>query len=261
MRLRDFGAVDQRFAGSSGFAGIVGLRQNKLLFSLPGPQYAQELENGAQSLPLWGIGGMCAAGESWQDAARRHGEADTGCSVKLFSSRETYYLNINSDIYAVDVEDVPAPALLYAAAFRPPDNPYGDLQTVYGVEYFAHLQGTPKPGEDVAALLALGQPLLIAAAQQALTLDNLLEAGAELFANPDYPRTRSVLHRHAARHAPLHAAGTRRRSLVADSFLGRSADALGIAPKIPALTFPRRRARPRPRSSAASWLWHLCRAP
>ena len=186
MRLRDFGAVDQRFAGSSGFAGIIGLRQNKLLFSLPGPQYAQELENGAQSLPLWGIGGMCAAGESWQDAARRHGEADTGCSVKLFSSRETYYLNINSDIYAVDVEDVPAPALLYAAAFRPPDNPYGDLQTVYGVEYFAHLQGTPQPGEEVAALLALGQPLLIAAAQQALTLDNLQEAGAELFANPDY---------------------------------------------------------------------------
>ena len=62
MRLRDFGAVDQRSSGSSGFAGIVGLRQNKLLFSLPGPQYAQELENGAQSLPLWGIGGMCAAG-------------------------------------------------------------------------------------------------------------------------------------------------------------------------------------------------------
>ena len=73
------------------------------------------------------------------------------------------------------------------AAFRPPDNPYGDLQTVYGVEYFAHLQGMPRPGEDVAALLALGQPLLIAAAQQALTLDNLQEAGAELFANPDYP--------------------------------------------------------------------------
>ena len=80
MRLRDFGAVDQRFAGSSGFAGIVGLRQNKLLFSLPGPQYAQELENGAQSLPLWGVGGMCAPGESWQDAAQRHGEADTGCA-------------------------------------------------------------------------------------------------------------------------------------------------------------------------------------
>ena len=181
MRLRDFGAEGQRFAG------VVGLRQNKLLFTLPDPSYAQEAENGGQVLPLWGVGGMCAAGESWQDAARRHGEAETDCAVTLFSSRETYYLNIKSDVYAVDMDDVPAPALLYAAAYRPPDNPYGDVQTVYGVEYFAHVRGTPRPGEGAAALIALGQPLLVAAAQQALSLDDLLQAGAELFTNPDLP--------------------------------------------------------------------------
>ncbi len=181
MRLRDFGAVDQRFAG------IIGLRQNKLLFSLPEPRYAQEVEDGGRTLPLWGVGGMCAAGESWQEAAQRHGEADTGCEVRLFSSRETYYLNVKSDIFAVEIDDVPAPALLYAAAYRPPDNPYGDLETVYGVEYFAHVRGAPRPGADTAALIALGQPLLVAAAQQALTLDNLLQAGAELFANPAHP--------------------------------------------------------------------------
>ena len=130
---------------------------------------------------------MCATGESWQVAAHRHGEAETGCEVRLFSSRETYYLNVKSDIFAVEIDDVPAPALLYAAAYRPPDNPYGDLQTVYGVEYFAHVRGAPRPGADAAALIALGQPLLVAAAQQALTLNNLLHAGAELFANPSYP--------------------------------------------------------------------------
>ena len=54
MRLRDFGAAGQRFAG------IIGLRRNKLLFSVPDPSYAQEGENGARALPLWGIGGMCA---------------------------------------------------------------------------------------------------------------------------------------------------------------------------------------------------------
>jgi len=129
---------------------------------------------------------MCAPGEAWQDAAQRHGAADTGCEVRLFSSRETYYLNVKSDIFAVDVEDVPAPALLYAAAYRPPDNPYGDLETVYGVEYFAHVRGTPRPGVDAAALIALGQPLLVAAAQQPLTLDNLLQAGAEVFGNPGH---------------------------------------------------------------------------
>ena len=184
MRLRDFGAPDQRTTGSAGFAGIIGLRRNKLLFTLPGPSFAQESEHGAQALPLWGIGGMCAADESWQDAAQRHGEADTGCEVRLFSSRETYYLNVKSDIFAVEIDDVPAPGLLYAAAYRPPDNSYGDLQTVYGVEYFAHVRGTPRPGADVAALIALPQPLLVAAAQQTLTLDNLRQAGAELFANP-----------------------------------------------------------------------------
>lgn len=181
MRLRDFGATEQRFAG------IIGLRQNKLLFTLPEASYIQELEGGEKALPLWGIGGLCAPGESWHDAAQRHGEADTGCEVRLFSSRETYYLNVKSDIFAIDVEDVPAPALLYAAAFRPPDNPYGDLQTVYGVEYFAHVHGTPRPGEEVAALVALGQPLLVAAAQQSLTLESLQQAGAEFFANPDHP--------------------------------------------------------------------------
>ena len=181
MRLRDFGADGQRFAG------IVGLRRNKLLFTLPDSSYAQEGENGALVLPLWGIGGMCGTGESLQAAAERHGEAETGCEVRLFSSRETYYLNVKSDIFGVDVEDVPAPALLYAAAYRPPDNPYGDLQTVYGAEYFAHVRGTPRPGEDVAALIALGQPLLVAAEQQALTLEHLLQAGAELFVNPKSP--------------------------------------------------------------------------
>lgn len=181
MRLRDFGADGQRFAG------IVGLRRNKLLFTVPDPSYAQEAENGAHILPLWGIGGMCDAEESWQDAAQRHGETETGCEVRLFSSRETYYLNVKSDIFAIDVEDVPAPALLYAAAYRPPDNPYGDLQTIYGAEFFSHVRGTPRPGEEAAALIALGQPLLVAAAQQPLTLDNLLQAGAELFPNPDYP--------------------------------------------------------------------------
>lgn len=181
MRLRDFGAVDQCFAG------IIGLRQNKLLFSLPEPSYAQETEDGLCALPLWGVGGMCAAGETWQEAAQRHGEADTGCEVRLLSSRESYYLNVKSDIFAVDVEDVPAPALLYAAAYRPPDNPYGDLQTIYGAEYFAHVRGTPRPGEEAAALIALGQPLLVAAAQQSLTLADLLQAGAEFFSNPDYP--------------------------------------------------------------------------
>lgn len=181
MRLRDFGAVNQRFAG------IIGLRQNKLLFTLPEPRYAQEAEDGALALPLWGVGGMCAAGEAWQDAAHRHGEAETGCEIRLFSSRESYYLNVKSDIFGVEIDDVPAPALLYAAAYRPPDNPYGDLQTVYGVEYFAHLRGAPRPGADAAALIALGQPLLVAAAQQPLTLDNLLQAGAELFPNPAYP--------------------------------------------------------------------------
>lgn len=181
MRLRDFGAVDQRFAG------IIGLRQNRLLFSLPEASYEQELEGGGKALPLWGIGGMCADRETWQDAAQRHGEADTGCEVRLFSSRETYYLNVKSDIFGVDVEDAPAPALLYAAAYRPPDNPYGDLETVFGVEYFAHVRGTPRPGEETAALIALGQPLLVAAAQHALTLDNLMQAGAELFGNPNYP--------------------------------------------------------------------------
>ena len=181
MRLRDFGGANQRFAG------IIGLRQNKLLFSLPEASYAQELETGELALPMWGTGGMCAVGEAWQVAAQRHGEAETGCEVRLFTSRETYYLNVKSDIFAVDIEDVPAPALLYAAAYRPPDNPYGDLQTTYGVEYFAHLRGTPRPGDETAALLALGQPLLVAAAQQALSLDSLMQAGAELFANPDLP--------------------------------------------------------------------------
>lgn len=181
MRLRDFGAVDQRFSG------IIGLRQNKLLFTLPEASYAQELEDGEKALPLWGIGGMCAQGESWQDAAQRHGTAETGCEVRLYSSRETYYLNVKSDIFAVDVEDVPAPALLYAAAYRPPDNPYGDLQTIYGAEYFAHVRGTPRPGEEAAALIALGQPLLVAAAQQQLTVDDLLQGGAELIPNPVYP--------------------------------------------------------------------------
>ena len=181
MRLRDFGAVDQRFAG------VIGLRQNKLLFSLPEPGFAQETEDGLRVLPLWGVGGMCEAGESWQEAALRHGAADTGCDVRLFSSRETYYLNVKSDIFAVEIDDVPAPALLYAAAYRPPDNPYGDLQTIYGVEYFAHVRGTPRPTADAAALIALGQPLLVAAVQQALTLDNLLHAGAELHTNPDHP--------------------------------------------------------------------------
>lgn len=187
MRLRDFGAEDQRFAG------IIGLRQNKLLFSIPDASYAQETAGGAKVLPLWGVGGMCAPGESWQDAALRHGEADTGCEVRLFSSRESYYLNVKSDIFAVDVADVPAPALLYAAAYRPPDNPYGDLETVYGVEYFAHVRGTPRPEEEAAALIALGQPLLVAAAQQPLTLDNLLQAGAELFANPALPALDTAL--------------------------------------------------------------------
>ena len=181
MQLRDFGATGQRFAG------IVGLRRNKLLFSVPDPSYAQEGENGARVLPLWGIGGMCDAGEAWLAAAQRHGEAETGCEVRLFSSRETYYLNVKSDIFAVDVEDVPAPALLYAAAYRPPDNPYGDLETVFGVEFFAHIRGTPRPGEDAAALIALGQPLLVAAARQQLTVDDLLQAGAELIPNSDYP--------------------------------------------------------------------------
>ena len=187
MRLRDFGAAGGRLGDSSGFAGIIGLRQNKLLFTLPDPGYAQESESGERTLPLWGIGGMCAAGETWEEAALRHGEMDTGCDVRLYSSRESYYLNVKSDIFAADVEDVPTPALLYAAAYRPPDNPYGDLQTVYGVEYFAHVRGAPKPGAEAAALIALGQPLLVATAQQALTLENLLQAGAEFFANPDYP--------------------------------------------------------------------------
>jgi hypothetical protein len=187
MRLRDFGATDQRTTGASGFAGIIGLRQNKLLLTLPHPGFGQKMTDGRSTLPLWGIGGMCAMGESWQDAAARQGEAETGCAVKLFSSRETYYLNIKSDIYAVEVDDVPAPALLYAAAYRHPDNPYGDLQTVYGVEFFAHLQGTPRPGAEVAALIALAQPLLVATAQQPLTLDNLLQSGAELFPNPEQP--------------------------------------------------------------------------
>ncbi len=181
MRLRDFGAADQRFAG------IIGLRQNKLLFTLPEARFVQELGGGEKSLPMWGVGGMCAQGEAWQGAAQRHAEADTGCEVRLFSSRETYYLNVKSDIFAIDVEDVPAPALLYAAAYRPPDNPYGDLETVYGVEYFAHLRGTPRPGAGTAALIALGQPLLVAALQQPLSLDNLLQAGAELFSSPNYP--------------------------------------------------------------------------
>ncbi len=181
MRLRDFGTDGQRFAG------IVGLRRNKLLFTAPDPSYAQAAEDGARVLPLWGIGGMCDAGESWQDAAQRHGAAETGCEVRLFASRETYYLNVKSDIFAIDVDDVPAPALLYAAAYRPPDNPYGDLQTVYGVEYFAHVRGTPQPAPGAAALIALGQPLLVAASQQQLTLDHLLQAGAELFPNPVGP--------------------------------------------------------------------------
>lgn len=181
MRLRDFGATDQRFAG------VLCIRRNKLFFTLPDPSFAFEMEDGSNSLPLWGVGGMCAAGETWQDAARRHGEAETGSEVKLFTSRETYYLNVKSDIFAVDIEDVPAPALLYAAAYRPPDNPYGDLETVYGVEYFAYARGTPRPGAGAAALIALSQPLLVAAAQQPLTLENLLQAGAEIFPNPDYP--------------------------------------------------------------------------
>lgn len=181
MQLRDFGAVGQRFAG------IIGLHRNKLLFTLPGPNFVQKVENGGKELPMWGIGGMCAAGESWQEAAQRHGESETECSIRLFSSRETYYLNVKSDIFAVEIDDVPAPGILYAAAYRPPDNPYGDLQTVYGVEYFAHVRGTPRSGENVAALISLPQPLLIAASQQSLSLDQLRQAGAELFANPQYP--------------------------------------------------------------------------
>ena len=181
MRLRDFGATGQRFAG------VICLRRNKLLFTLPDASFALETEDGHSSLPLWGVGGMCAAGEAWQDAAQRHGEAETGCEVRLFTSRETYYLNVKSDIFAVDMDDVPAPALLYAAAYRPPDNPYGDLETVYCVEYFAHVQGAPRPGAGAAALIALSQPLLVAAAQQALTLENLLQGGAELFPNPNCP--------------------------------------------------------------------------
>jgi 8-oxo-dGTP pyrophosphatase MutT (NUDIX family) len=174
-------------------AGIVWVRDGKLAITLNPDGMPEELGEGV--LRIGGVGGGQEPGESILECALREAREELGNKdVRLVSSDVTYFHDMDTgEIVQVRCTDSTAPFLLERMTSKHPDKPYRPGLPFGRYVYFCLYLGEAEeaninPDDDVAGVVFIplehGRLLL----KEALTLGELLEAGAELLEAYAIPR-------------------------------------------------------------------------
>jgi len=137
---------------------------------------------GGRALVCGRIGGRRAPGESWEQCVEREVMEEASCAAVVESSAECFYADLDGRIEKVAVDASPRPGLISrqpAAGAVVPGGIY------YNLVFWARLEGEPRPGAELDALAIIEERLLRALAERAMTLRELVAAGAQVIPRYD----------------------------------------------------------------------------
>ncbi len=174
-------------AGAETGAGLALEHRGKYLFMLAGRRYGRS----GEATFFAGIGGHCEPGEAWPECARREAREELRVEVALVPAGRTAYIGRQAAPRWVEVDDGPRPLAVYEL-WNPPDAPWnksGRGHVYYVVIYAARLEDAVQPAVgDVDAILWLSAEQVARTAHEPVTLEALLDGGAEMAASGPIPR-------------------------------------------------------------------------
>jgi 8-oxo-dGTP pyrophosphatase MutT (NUDIX family) len=189
MRIEELGPPNADHS-----TGLILHWRGQLLFAvLPVDQWHDTA--GGRLAYFMGIGGHVEAGESWGEAVRREAQEEAGIAVDLLSPAETWLLRDDGTVQditaALTWPDAPRPLFVWCAVLLF-DAPQGEQERHFVNAVFEAAipdDVEPQPAAEVPALLALSEAQLRQAAVHPISLETLLEGGAQIWTSSPIPPT------------------------------------------------------------------------
>jgi 8-oxo-dGTP pyrophosphatase MutT (NUDIX family) len=166
--------------------GLVLRWRDRLLFALEDRRNWRD-RGESQIARLIGIGGHVEAGETWAQAVRREAHEEARLDVTLLAPDRTLLFGIDGiarDITAELECSPPRPLFIWSTIFRFGRPPNEKRRHFVNPVFLATASANrePDPGMEVPGILAITDLQLRDAAQEPVTIGDLLADGAELWA-------------------------------------------------------------------------------